>query len=131
MKQTVGRITRLGGPDDVICNAHRDKYRQEGIDRIVKEAQKIMLESKEPKVGDAVIYVDSSGNDFNAIVITVWQNKMINCVTIEDDETRTDSYGRQIRRPTSIAHISNSPVHGMHWRWAEEEKAPIAQPIAT
>lgn len=99
----------LGGPEDKICNP----------DPI-----------KQPEVGDHVIFVDPTGNDFNALVITRWSNLMINCVRVEDSEDRYDSYGRQIVRPTSVPHISNSPVHGLHWRWPGEKKAEIVQPEA-
>lgn len=127
------KYKRLGGPDDEICNKAHDDDWQKGVNRIVEKimhnAEQASSEWREPQVGDSIIFVDPNAVDHNALVICVWQNKMINCVMVEADESRTDSYGRQIARPTSVPHMSNSPVHGLHWRWAKEEKAPIAQPV--
>ena len=87
-----------------------------------------MSEVKQPEVGDAVIFVDPRGVDHNAIVITRWSSNMINLVRASDATDQTDSYGRQIVRDTSVPHKTNSPTHGYHWRWADEEKTPITQP---
>lgn len=87
-----------------------------------------MSEHKAPIVGDVVVFHDPLGRPFNSIVIAVWSPTCINVVTIEEKGTRTDSYGRQIRRPTSIQHISLSPVHGYNWRWPEETPNPIVHP---
>ncbi len=39
----------------------------------------------------------------------------INLVFVEKDENKTDSYGRQIARNTSVQHQSMTQAHGMYW----------------
>lgn len=46
---------------------------------------------------------------------------LVNLVILSDDEERTDSYGRQIERPTSISHASDNKSHGNYWRWPDED----------
>lgn len=89
-----------------------------------------MSEVRMPEVGDPVVYHDPVGTPFNAVVICVWSAVMINLVTVEDDPTRSDSYGRQIRRITSCQHKSITTVHGNYWRWDNEEPNPIVQPVS-
>jgi len=88
-----------------------------------------MSDERMPETGDAIVYHDSVGTPFNAVVICVWSVKLLNLVTIEDDPSRSDSYGRQIRRITSCSHKSVMAVHGNYWRWADEDPNPIVQPI--
>lgn len=71
-----------------------------------------------PKVGDAVTFVDPRGREYNAIVTANWGTgpaPSINVVYTTGDESKTDSYGRQIERSTSVVHQSNQAAHGMYW----------------
>lgn len=87
---------------------------------------------KDVNVGDAIVYHEPDGTGKNGIVIAVWSqgpSYCLNLVTIEDDPARDDSYGRQIKRPTSISYKDNMPVHSNYWRWPEDEPNPVAQPL--
>lgn len=42
--------------------------------------------------------------------------KIGHAVTFIGDESRTDPYGRQVERETSIVHESAQPADGMFWR---------------
>lgn len=39
----------------------------------------------------------------------------INLVYVVSDESKTDSYGRQIERKTSVQHRSQTTAHGFYW----------------
>lgn len=79
------------------------------------------------KVGDAVIFVDPYGKEHIALVTTSWggttvhpgddgPKPSVNLVFVSEDETKTDQYGRQIERNTSVVHQSNQSAHGMYWK---------------
>jgi hypothetical protein len=89
-----------------------------------------MEEKRTPAVGDVVMYHDSLGVAHNALVTAVWSETCINVVFISDDESRRDSYGRQIERQTSLLHAPAQPAFGMYWRWAEETPNPHIAPLA-
>lgn len=82
------------------------------------------------KVGDPVIYHDPVGKPSNALITAVWSDNCVNVVLVSDDENRTDSFGRQIERKTSLSHKSVMPVHGNYFRDQNEEPNPIVQPEA-
>ena len=81
-----------------------------------------------PKIGDVVVYHEPDGAARNSLVTAVWSPPLVNLVHISGDDARTDSYGRQIERPTSVSHASQMPVHGRYWRWPDEEPNPIVAP---
>ena len=83
------------------------------------------------KIGDNVVYHDPGGSPHNAVVNAVWSPPMVNLVYVSSDESRTDVYGRQIERATSCTHKSKTQVHGMYWRYLEEEPNPIVKPSQT
>lgn len=89
-----------------------------------------MAEERMPEVGQHVMFVDPVGQNFDALVTTVWNPDMINLVYIDGDEVRQDSYGRQISRATSLSHVSKSQVHGQYWRFTDEENNPYTPPAA-
>jgi hypothetical protein len=84
-------------------------------------------EERKVNVGETVIYHDPVGTPFNALVTAVWTPTCINVVIVSDDESRTDSYGRQIERRTSLQHKSLVPVHGNYFRFQDEEPNPVVQ----
>jgi hypothetical protein len=43
-----------------------------------------------------------------------------NLVWISGDEQRTDSYGRQLIRESSVVHKGSQPAHGNYWVWPDE-----------
>lgn len=69
------------------------------------------------QVGETVIYVDPVGKPFDALVTAVFSENCINVVYISDDETRNDTYGRQIVRETSVARQNGAgfTAHGRYF----------------
>jgi hypothetical protein len=55
------------------------------------------------KVGGVVIYTDGYRRDHDALVTAVWGSDCINVVFVCGDESKTDAYGRQIERETSVS----------------------------
>lgn len=88
------------------------------------------MSEKTLKVNDLVIYADPVGKPLNALVTAVWGPTCINIVLVSDNENETDSYGRQIKRFTSVCHKSVMNVHGNYWRYPDEEPNPTVQPLA-
>lgn len=43
-----------------------------------------------------------------------------NLVWVSSDAKRTDSYGQQIIRETSVVHKGSQPAHGNYWLWPDE-----------
>lgn len=87
-----------------------------------------MNDPKQVKVGEAVVYYNPVGKPHPAIVTAVWNPPMVNVVFVSSDEARTDSYGRQVERSTSLYHKSQTQVHGNYWAYADEEPNPIVTP---
>jgi hypothetical protein len=54
----------------------------------------------------------------------------INVAYVSGDEARTDTYGRQLERSTSVLHQGASPAHGYFWRFADEAKKTTSEPSA-
>jgi hypothetical protein len=79
------------------------------------------------EIGNHVVYVDEHRVRHDALVTIVWENMNpggepgCNLVHVCKDESRDDSYGRQIDRPTSIPHKSGQPAPGIYWTWPDEE----------
>lgn len=84
------------------------------------------------KVGDSVVYVDQYGKPHTALVTIVWTNiesyqsptgqPGCNLIFVSDDPSKTDQYGTQIERETSVIHMTHQPAHGRYWRWPDESK---------
>lgn len=87
------------------------------------EAQK-----RVPRVGDTVVFHDPVGLAYQALVTAVWSPVCLNVVYVSQDEAKTDPYGRQIERQTSLLHKSSQPAHGIYWRFEDEEPSPIIAP---
>ena len=81
------------------------------------------------KIGDAVVFINATGQEFFALVTEVWDggdpskipNPSLNVVYISDDYAARDQYGRQVARSTSVVHQSNQAAHGMKWRRIGED----------
>lgn len=94
-----------------------------------------MQENGYPEVGDHVIFTDEKSQDHAALVTASWGSPengprcAINLLYVSDDPSRTDQYGRQIVRPSSVCNGSMMGVaHGYYWRWPSEEKKPYQSP---
>lgn len=65
------------------------------------------------KNGQPVKYVDEVGKEHDALVTVVWSPTCVNVVFVNPDETMGDTYGRQIKRDTSVIHASTTGrAHG-------------------
>lgn len=74
------------------------------------------------KVGEIVKFFNAEKKEQDALVTAVWSPTCINLVIVSLDENKTDCYGRQIERQTSVGHISQhlsedkSTFFGMCWQ---------------
>ena len=85
-------------------------------------------QTRELHVGDVVVYHNPVAKAFKALVTAVWSPNCINVVIVSGDDTKTDSYGRQIERVTSLTWGGNMQVHGNYFRFEDEEPNPIVAP---
>lgn len=87
------------------------------------------------KVGDTVIYCDPTGVDHTALVTAVWPGAtdlswpLVNLVYVSGLNTEQDSYGRQIKRQTSLGHKTQNAVHGQYWRLINETPNDYVAPL--
>jgi hypothetical protein len=74
------------------------------------------------QIGDTVTFVDAVGKEYPALVTQVWGHVVgqgepgTNLIVVSDDESRSDTYGRQVIRHTSVVHQASQPAHGMFWK---------------
>jgi hypothetical protein len=61
---------------------------------------------RELKVGQHVIFIDSLRKPHDAVVTAAWSPTCCNLVIVSDDAEKTDTYGRQIERHTSVCKAS-------------------------
>lgn len=81
-------------------------------------------------IGDPVLFTDPKGRDHHAVCTNSFGPICINVAFVSDDQARTDTYGRQIERATSVIHQSTAPAHGYFWRRADEAKKTTSEPSA-
>lgn len=81
-----------------------------------------------PNIGEKVVYHDELGNPHDALVTAIYSDTCINAVFVSSDESRTDSYGRQIERTATCNHKSQNPTHGRYYRFDTEAPNPVAVP---
>jgi hypothetical protein len=79
------------------------------------------MEQRKPQHGDVLVYVDPHREEHNALVTAVHGDKCVNLVYVSTDESKHDSYGRQIQRETSCVHRSLQQARGNFWRWPDEQ----------
>lgn len=82
------------------------------------------------QIGDAVIYVNEYGVEHDALLTAVHggvykavvdgvEREFFPCVNllfVLKDDTRTDGYGRQIGRESSVSHKNAFAAHGRYWK---------------
>jgi hypothetical protein len=82
---------------------------------------------RELKVRDSVVFIDGRRKRRSALVTKVWASvgnlPGCNLVAVCDDDQKTDPYGVQIERFTSVVHISQNPAGGWGWAWPDEVPA--------
>lgn len=78
-----------------------------------------MAESEGPKVGDVITYVDEIGVAHDALVTIYFggarPDGALNCVYVSSDENKSDPYGRQLERASSVSRQSEHTAHGRYW----------------
>jgi hypothetical protein len=82
------------------------------------------------EVGAHIIYIDEYRRQHNAVVLIWWLPgkdspysedwAACNLVMADPDPQKEDSYGRQIRRETSVPHLTANPAKGCCWCWPDE-----------
>lgn len=88
---------------------------------------------REYKVGAHVKWIDPQRRAHDALVLIWWHASQgshgyesptgepgCNLVLVDPDPEKDDSYGRQIRRETSMVHLSMNPGRGNCWCWPDE-----------
>jgi hypothetical protein len=88
--------------------------------------EEVAMEANQVRVGDAVVYVDPRGIERSALVTAVWglwhnvpeatPEPSLNLVYVSEDESRTDSYGRQTAHATSTPHRGQQAAPGNYWK---------------
>lgn len=85
-----------------------------------------MSEIRQPEIGQNVIFTDAHGKGHPALLTAIhgsaradWQPS-VNLVFVTDDATKTDPYGRQIERHTSVVHRVAQGANGMFWTFVDE-----------
>lgn len=76
-------------------------------------------------IGDHVIYVDPIARQSNALVTNVFGPTCINVIVVDKNNDQTDTYGRKLRRYSSVTHKSVTPAHGNYWMKAGELPHPV------
>lgn len=89
----------------------------------------------ELQVGEAVVFIDPRGQAHAALLTAVWgkcdPNNMpaVNLAFVSGDAARTDSYGRQIERYTSVPHRTRTEVHGLYWKLVNDPEVNRGVPV--
>lgn len=85
---------------------------------------------KSPTLGGQIVFCDSRGVDHDALITAVWSDTCVNVVFVSGDESRQDSFGRQIERETSVTHVSMAGAHGNYFRHQDEARNAVKAPQA-
>lgn len=77
------------------------------------------MEPHTPKVGDVIRATDELGREHDALVTAYWAGDRadgaLNCVFVSDDIDKTDPYGRQLERMSSVGRQNELSAHGRFW----------------
>jgi hypothetical protein len=94
------------------------------------------MEIRKFDIGATVVWVDEHGLPRPALITAIHGTERehdgvthypcVNLVTTTKDSSKTDPYGRQIERHTSIPHRLEQSAHGFYWRWFDEDPNPVA-----
>jgi hypothetical protein len=88
-------------------------------------------------IGQRVVYVNENGLPRPALVTAIHGDEYdhegtthypcVNLVFCSIDGEKTDPYGRQIERETSVPHKLEQSAHGYYFMWDDEEPNPVAK----
>lgn len=77
------------------------------------------MEPYTPSVGEVITVTDEHGREHDALVtIYFGQDRpdcALNCVFVSDDSSKTDPYGRQVERLSSVGRQTEQSAHGRFW----------------
>jgi len=77
------------------------------------------MEPHTPKVGDVLVVTDELGVEHDALVTIYFgydrADGALNCVFVSNDVDKTDPYGRQLERLSSVSRQSDNTAHGRFW----------------
>lgn len=72
-----------------------------------------------PQVGDPVLVVDETGHPHIGLVTVYFgglaDDGPLNVVFTSGDSSKTDPYGRQLERLSSLSHKSKTTAPGRYW----------------
>jgi hypothetical protein len=79
-----------------------------------------LMSEHTPKVGEVVVYTDEVGVEHDALVTAYWAGDRpdgaLNLLYVTKDNSKTDSYGNQIERASSVSRENpNTTAHGRFW----------------
>lgn len=75
-----------------------------------------MTEQTVPVIGDIVKVVTETCIQCMGLVTQVWNDNCINAVIVSPDESKNDSYGRQMERYSSLTRKNpEQTAHGRYW----------------
>lgn len=80
-------------------------------------------------IGDSVIFHDADSKPYSALVTCIHTYTTINLVYVSSNEKEQDAYGRQIKRVTSVQHVSCVDVGGYYWRTEQDPINTLAEPL--
>ena len=72
------------------------------------------------KIGDVVDLLDETGHQHWGLVTAVWEPAGVNVVFVSSDETKTDQYGRQVERLSSLQHQSTVGKQPGRFWWSDD-----------
>jgi hypothetical protein len=93
------------------------------------------METRNYTIGAPVIFIDEHFEEHHAVVTRWWglddEGKRLpgvpegtelgcNLLFVSGDATKTDPYGRQVERRTSVCHTSVNPARANCWHWPSE-----------
>jgi hypothetical protein len=82
-----------------------------------------MSEVRQPVIGKSVVFVDEHAVAHDALLTAIHgvagpsTQPAVNLVYVTQDEAKTDPYGRQIERKSSVVYRMNQSAHGMYWAY--------------
>ena len=97
-------------------------------------------DGRQPRVGESVLFFNPQGLPSPGLITAVHGEArydkdgkctyapLINVVFTSLDEDKTDPYGRQIERASSVSHWIGHYAHGMYWAYPDDEiKIEVAE----
>lgn len=87
------------------------------------------------KVNPHIVFFDPYGRPHHALITAVWavddngKPMTVNLLWVTDDLSKTDSYGLQIERATSVVHKDRQGAHGNYFLTADEFAAQKAESV--